>query len=136
MSTPSRCEPGSFEERLKAVAARDGRYAVAAYRFVYEALDFTVKRIGRKRHVTGRELLEGIKDLAIEQFGGLALMVFGVWGVRVTGDFGNIVFNLVDANLMSRSDSDTRQDFEDVFDFKDVFRFNARPGALRTSREP
>jgi len=131
MSTPSQCEPGSFEERLKGVAARDGRYHLSVYRFVYEALDFTVKRIGRKRHVTGRELCEGIKDLALEQFGGLALMVFEVWGVRGTGDFGNIIFNLVETSLMSRSENDSRQDFDDVYEFKDVFRFNAQPGALR-----
>ncbi|MFN3485448.1 MAG: Minf_1886 family protein [Planctomycetota bacterium] len=128
--------PHSFDARLAEVAARDGRYHVNAYRFVYEALDFTVRRIGQKRHVTGRELLEGIRDLALEQFGGLTLMVFDVWGVRTTGDFGNIVFNLVDAGLMSRSESDSREDFDDVYDFREVFRFDAGFRALRGSGKP
>ncbi len=125
MSTPS-----SFETRLKAVVSADGRYRLDAYRFVYEGLDFTLKRIGCKRHITGRELLEGIRDFALEQFGGLALMVFDLWGVRRTSDFGNIVFSLVDAGLMSRSEKDSREDFEAVYDFREVFRFNARPGPV------
>jgi uncharacterized repeat protein (TIGR04138 family) len=85
------------------VVAADGRYHVNAYRFVYEALDYTVKQLEKKRHITGRELLEGIKNLALEQFGALAIMVFDVWGVHKTADFGNIVFNLVEAEMMSRS---------------------------------
>jgi uncharacterized repeat protein (TIGR04138 family) len=130
MSTPS-----SFEARLKSVAVADGRYPVDAYRFVYEGLDFTLKRIGCKRHITGRELLEAIRDLALEQFGGMALLVFEMWGVRKTSDFGNLVFNLVDAGLMSRSESDSREDFEDVYDFKEVFRFNARAGPVSRPRQ-
>ncbi|HZE98723.1 MAG TPA: Minf_1886 family protein [Planctomycetota bacterium] len=119
--------PSNLEERLKEVVARDGRYHINAYRFVYEALDYTVKQLEKKRHISGRELLEGIKNLAIEQFGGLAVMVFDVWGVRKTADFGNIVFNLVEAELMSRSDEDTREDFDGVYDFRTVFRIDAKP---------
>jgi uncharacterized repeat protein (TIGR04138 family) len=95
---------------------------------VYEALDFTLKKIGCKRHVTGRELLFGIRDLALEQFGGLATMVFEVWGVRATADFGAIVWSLVESGLMSRSDTDALSDFEDVYDFREAFRIDARPG--------
>ncbi len=123
MSTPSK-----FEDRLRAVVRADGRYDEHAYRFVYEALDYTLKRIGCKRHVTGRELCEGIRGLALEQYGGLAGMVFERWGVRRTADFGAIVFNLVNASLMSRSESDSPADFDDVFDFREAFRIDAKPG--------
>jgi uncharacterized repeat protein (TIGR04138 family) len=123
----------SFEDRLKALACADGRFDIQAYRFVYEALDHTLKAIGCKRHVTGRELCEGIRDLALEQFGGLALMVFDRWGIRRTADFGAIVFNLVEAQLMSRSENDSLEDFDDVFDFREVFRFDAKP--VRRSSE-
>ena len=126
--------PSNLEERLKDVVARDGRYHINAYRFVYEALDYTVKQLEKKRHITGRELLEGIKNLAIEQFGGLAVMVFDVWGVRKTADFGNIVFNLVEADLMSRSDEDTREDFEAVYEFKEVFRIDSKPRSSKSSK--
>jgi len=126
--------PSNLEERLKEVVARDGRYHVNAYRFVYEALDYTVKQLDKKRHITGRELLEGIKNLAIEQFGGLAVMVFDVWGVRKTADFGNIVFNLVEADLMSRSEDDSREDFDSVYDFKEVFRIDSKPRSSKSSK--
>jgi len=125
--------PSSLEERLKEVVARDGRYHINAYRFVYEALDFTVKRLDKKRHISGRELLEGIKNLALEQFSGLAVMVFDVWGVHKTADFGNIVFNLVEADLMSRSEDDTREDFDGVYDFREVFRIDSKPSPTQRS---
>ena len=126
--------PSSLEERLKQVVARDGRYHVNAYRFVYEALDYTVKQLEKKRHISGRELLEGIKNLALEQFGALAVMVFDVWGVRKTADFGNIVFNLVEADLMSRSEDDNREDFDGVYEFRDVFRIDAKPRSTKSSK--
>jgi len=123
----------NLEDRLKAVVCRDGRYHINAYRFVYEALDYTVKRLDKKRHISGRELLEGIKNLALEQFGALAVMVFDVWGVQRTADFGNIVFNLVEAEMMSRSEEDTREDFDEVYSFREVFRIESKPRSTRSS---
>ena len=126
--------PSNLEDRLKEVVARDGRYHINVYRFVYEALDYTVKQLERKRHISGRELLEGIKNLALEQFGALAVMVFDVWGVRRTADFGNIVFNLVEAEMMSRSEDDSREDFDEVYKFCEVFRIGAKPSSMRSPR--
>src|SRR5262249_5156384 len=117
----------NLETKIRTLAKTDGRYAFDAYRFVYEALDYTVRNLERKGHVTGRQLLEGIRDLALEQFGGLAPVVFKSWGITRTCDFGNIVFNLVGAQLMSRSDSDCIEDFNDVYDFRDAFRIDACP---------
>ena len=119
--------PNNLEDRLKRVVVQDGRYSTSAYRFIYEALDYTVKQMEKKRHITGRELLEGIRNLALDQFGGLAIMVFDAWGVRKTADFGNIVFNLVDADLMSRSEKDSPEEFDEVYDFHEAFRIDARP---------
>ena len=123
--------PNNFERRLKKIVERDGRYSTFAYRFIYEGLDYTLKRISCKRHVTGRELAEGLRDLAIEQFGGLARMVLEMWGIRSTSDFGNMVFNLIDSGLMSQSESDNREDFDGVYTFDKVFRFDA---VVRTGR--
>lgn len=120
----------NFEEKLKAVLERDSSYPVPAYRFIYEGLDYTVKNIGCKRHVTGRELAEGLRNLAIEQFGGLALLVLGQWNIRKTADFGNMVFNLVEAGLMSRSDTDSPEDFAEVYDFTRTFKIDAKPTPL------
>lgn len=127
--------PKSLEDKLKEVVERDGRYHINAYRFIYEALEYTLKSLERKGHVTGRELLEGLRDHAIEQFGGLTPMVFENWGVRKTDDFGRIVFNLVEANLMGRSEADSLADFADVYDFREAFRIDARPRGGRRSEE-
>jgi len=67
-------------------------------------------------HVTGPELLEGIRDLALQQFGLMARTVFRMWGIDRTDDFGEIVFNLVESELMSKTDEDTLQDFRDIYD--------------------
>jgi len=104
------------------ILTRDTRYPFEAYRFIYEALDHTIQRIGERRHVNGRELLDGIRDLARCRFGPLARMVFDCWHVRRTEDFGEIVFNLVEAGLLSKTDSDTREDFRGGFDFEEAFR--------------
>lgn len=114
------------DDLLRDLVARDPRYRPDAYRFVFEALDYTLKGLGRKGgHVSGRQLLEGIRDFALDQFGGLAGLVFDQWGIRCTGDFGEIVFNLVEAGLMGKTESDTREDFRDVYAFDEVFRVDA-----------
>ena len=109
---------------LQRVAARDGRYATDAYAFIYEALAYTVNHLGRSGHVSGRELLEGVRQLALEQFGGLTGMVFARWGVHRTDDFGEIVFTLVEAGLMGKTDEDSRDEFRAVYDFHEAFRFD------------
>ena len=114
------------DDLLRDLVARDPRYRPDAYRFVFEALDYTLKSRGRTGgHVSGRELLEGIRDFALDQFGGLAGLVFDQWGIRCTGDFGEIVFNLVEAGLMGKTDSDSREDFRNVYEFQVVFRVDA-----------
>ena len=111
------------------VLTRDARYDLNAYAFVYEALAFTQKLLGRDmhsedpkdRHVTGQELVEGIRQCALEQFGPLAPTVFRSWGVRRTEDFGEIVFNLVESGLMGKTESDGREDFRGGYDFDEAF---------------
>jgi uncharacterized repeat protein (TIGR04138 family) len=115
------------DDLLRDLVARDPRYRPDAYRFVFEALDYTLKSQERSGgHVSGRELLEGIRDFALDQFGGLAGLVFDQWGIHCTGDFGEIVFNLVEAGLMGKTESDSREDFRNVYEFRDVFRVDAR----------
>jgi uncharacterized repeat protein (TIGR04138 family) len=109
------------EQKLAQILLRDDRYKRDAYRFVQEGLEYTVQRRGKRGHVTGRELLEGLRDLAKERFGMMARTVLNQWGVKRTGDFGEIVFNLVEEQIMSKQDSDTREDFADIYDFEDVF---------------
>jgi uncharacterized repeat protein (TIGR04138 family) len=109
-----------MDDRLRAVARIDGRYDAGAYRFVFEGLNHTLSKLPEARHVTARELLDGIRDLAKEKFGFLARTVFESWGVHATNDFGEIVFSLVSYGLMGKTEEDRREDFDDVFDFRKV----------------
>lgn len=120
-------------ETILQIVRRDGRYGPQAYYFIFDALDYTIQRMQKVRHVTGRELLEGIRLYATETFGFLAKTVLGEWGVTCTGDFGEIVFNLVDAELLSRTENDTRRDFVDVYEFEDAFEREFRKSLDKVS---
>jgi uncharacterized repeat protein (TIGR04138 family) len=72
--------------------------------------------------VTGRELLSGIRTYALAQFGPMAMTVLDEWGVTRCEDFGEIVFNMVDAGLLSKTDSDSREDFQGGYSFDEAFR--------------
>ena len=114
------------------VVRRDRRYPYEAYEFLFQALAHTQKlngrapdaadepRPGTDRHVSGRELLDGVCDLARREFGLLAPDVFHAWGVRRTDDVGELVFNLIEAQLLSKTDRDDRADFRDAFDLDRV----------------
>jgi uncharacterized repeat protein (TIGR04138 family) len=118
----------SFEEGLEKIRAKDARYTRDAYIFVKEALDCTQKTIiaketrGRLRHVTGQELLKGIRELATTQFGPMAVTVFEEWGIHRCEDFGEIVFNMVDNELLAKTENDNRADFAGGYDFFEAFR--------------
>src|SRR5437773_9512380 len=110
----------AFDQIVDEIAQRDARYAHAAYRFVREALDHTQKLLGRSgkeeiHHVTGQELLEGIRAYALQQYGPMTLTVLNEWGVRHCEDFGEIVFTMVDASILAKTDIDTRQDFKNGY---------------------
>jgi uncharacterized repeat protein (TIGR04138 family) len=109
---------------IEEVALKTGRYAPAAYQFLLQALERTLKSIGERRHVSGAELLDGVRLLALELYGPLARTVFAHWGVRKTDDFGEIVFDLIEAGVLTRRAEDRREDFCDVFDFEREFEAN------------
>jgi uncharacterized repeat protein (TIGR04138 family) len=119
--------PRELELRIQRVADKDERYRAAAYLFVLEALEHTMRRLGRDRaqgtarHVGGRELLAGIREHALQEFGPLARTVFAAWGIHRTEDFGQIVFRLVEAKLLSRQETDTLEDFASGYDFVETF---------------
>ena len=117
----------NFDATLENILAKDTRYHRDAYLFVREALDFTQKLIlkenrGQMRHVSGQELLDGIRQFALQQFGPMTTTVFEEWGVKSCRDFGEIVFNMVEIGLLARTDQDSRDDFQNGYDFTDAFR--------------
>jgi uncharacterized repeat protein (TIGR04138 family) len=126
----------SLRDELAGVLARDPRFSIHAYAFVFEALEYTKnlkKRVqartrsqrrqaSKTRHVTGRELCEGARLLALAHYGMLAMAVLNQWGIRTTSDFGEIVFNLISSGDLEKSPADSRADFDHVYDFEDALR--------------
>lgn len=107
----------TFLEHIEKIVMADQRYAADAYAFVMEALAYTQKRFGSERHVTGEELLEGIRELVVKEYGFLAVEVLHNWGVRTTEDLGHIVFNLVDHGILGKQEDDSFDSFRNGFDF-------------------
>lgn len=101
-------------------AVKRGRYSPEAYYFTLDALNRTVAGLSVHRHLSGPELLEGIVHLATERFGPEALHTLDGWGVSATADFGNIVFDLIEIGVLSKTDDDRLDDFADVFDLDDA----------------
>ncbi|MBA4149377.1 MAG: hypothetical protein H0X66_14780 [Verrucomicrobia bacterium] len=114
-----------FDEVIEKIVAQDARYHRDAYTFLREGLEYTQRVICKKgevRHVSGLELLTGLREYALTEFGPMAITVLEEWGIRSSEDFGEMVFNMVEHNLLAKTDSDTRSDFKDGYDFSNVFR--------------
>jgi uncharacterized repeat protein (TIGR04138 family) len=127
---------------------RDRRYHRDAYFFVFEALRYAQDQLEmgqpqpalaaggeEERHVTGQELCEAIRQYAVGQYGFMAKSVLNEWGIRSTGDFGEIVFSLIDAGQMKKTDTDRREDFDNVFDFDAGLRDAFQPMTPSDSRK-
>lgn len=128
-----RMQPVNFEEALELIVAKDARYSREAYLFLREALDHTQKGLskankGKVRHVSGQELLAGIKAYALAQYGPMTITLLHEWGVKQCSDFGEIVFTLVEHGVLSKTDNDSRADFQTGYDFEDAFRKPFIPG--------
>ena len=114
-------EKKDFYHVVEEICARDTRYKADAYEFLLQALHFTQGKLKRDTHVNGKELLEGIRDYAIDQYGPMAKTVLNHWGIKKTADFGHIVFNMIENKLLSKTEEDSMEDFRDVYDFDSAF---------------
>ena len=115
-------EVKSFYQAVEEICAKDSRYKPDSYEFVMQALTFTQKEFKKDGHVSGKELLEGIRQFALNQYGAMAKTVLEHWGITCTSDFGNIVFNMVAGRLLSKTEYDTPRDFDDVYGFEVAFK--------------
>jgi uncharacterized repeat protein (TIGR04138 family) len=125
-----------FEESLKQIIAEDTRYPKEAYVFLRLALNFTIKTMqkpstGPARHITGQELLEGIRRYTLQEFGPISRTVLSEWGITRTEDFGNIVFNLVRHGLLGKTDQDKIEDFSNSYLFQEAFTNPFLPASAR-----
>ncbi len=106
---------------LAKLREKNPRYTDAAYLFVLSALQYAIERLEEPRHISGQELAEGCRDLAMEQFGPMARTVLEHWGIHSTEDMGEIVYALIECRVLIKQDSDSREDFQEVFNFDEVF---------------
>ena len=125
-----------MRKTLEQLAKEDGRYGAGALRFVYEGLGYTARKVAdqpprlpvgdrsgdQPKHVSGPTLCEGLKKLALERWGRLAMLVLNNWGIRTTRDLGEIVYLMIERKWMSAQPTDSVDDFNDVFDFKTAFK--------------
>ncbi|MDR1282859.1 MAG: hypothetical protein LBK99_18845 [Opitutaceae bacterium] len=133
-----------FNQVIELIRKEDGRYPRQAYAFIREGLDQTVKQIRQQNaararqslHVSGRELSEGLRDFALDRFGPMAKTVLNEWGIHRSDDFGEIVYNLIDYNIFSKTEADRREDFSGVFEFDDAFVKPFLPQCHRPARKP
>ena len=115
-----------FAEALDSVVANEPRYHRDGYIFLRDALDFTTKQQKKikgvsVRHVTGPELLDGVRQYALREFGPMVMTVFDNWGIRSCEDIGHMVFNLIGAGVFGKTEEDSIKDFKDVYDFEEAF---------------
>ena len=127
-----------FAEALDSIVTSDPRYQREAYGFLRDALDFTTKQQKKVkgttvRHVSGPELLHGIRQYALKEFGPMVVTVFDSWGIRSTEDIGHMVFNLIGAGIFGKTDEDSIEDFKNIYDFQEAF---VKPFAPESKIDP
>jgi uncharacterized repeat protein (TIGR04138 family) len=124
-----------FAEALEIITARNPRYQADAYVFLRDALDYTIKhrrkqqaqREEEDRHVSGQELLEGLRQYALKEFGPMVMTVFSHWGVQRGEDFGEMVYELIRVGVFGKTDSDSIDDFKGCYDFREAFVMPFQP---------
>lgn len=114
-----------FAEAVEVLTDAEPRYHRDAYFFLRDGLDHSVKlrkrQLGESGHVTGQQLCEALRQVAIKSFGPMVPTVFEYWGVRTTDDFGEMVWNLIDLGVFGQTANDSREDFRNVFSFYEAF---------------
>jgi len=111
-----------FYETVEEICSKDKRYKPDAYEFILQGLSFTQEQLKQKGHVSGKQLALGLRDFSAAQYGALAKTVLKHWGITETQDFGNIVFNMIDKKLLSKTAEDSIDDFRKVYDFDLTFK--------------
>lgn len=137
MNDPNR----NFNEVINTIRRDDPRYARGAYYFLRQALDFSISEMRKQgeldktNHLTGQQLLEGIRLFALDQYGPMARSVLEYWGIKNCRDFGNIVFNLVECQVLGKTEDDCPEDFDNGYDFKMAFDMPYKPSKARQSKK-
>ena len=112
------------DDVLNQLQERNPRFHARSYQFVLQALHSVIRTLDEPRHISGRELTEGVRELAMGQYGPLARTVLEHWGIHETEDVGRVVFAMVEQGILVKQDDDHEADFTDLFDFEETFERN------------
>ena len=121
----------SFEEAVSQYLLEDPRYPAEAYYFIRDGFEYVARDLEEKegvpRHLSGRELADGLKEFALDEYGPMAFFTLGQWNIHRTADFGELVYNLIRMGRFSQNKGDKKSDFNDLYDFDEVFNGPFRP---------
>lgn len=126
----------NFYKKIEEITRNDPRYKTDAYEFVMRALWFTQKKLKKPGHISGRQLLEGIREFVLDKYGPMAKTVLTHWGIESTDDFGEIVFNMVESGLLYKTEEDSRDNFKNVYNFDKAFDVFKIPVTQRQKAAP
>jgi len=132
----------SIKQAIEQLTKSDSRYPEDAYHFVREALDFTIKQekkkpVGpREHHITGKDLLEGVRAFALKEYGPLSHTVLKYWNLKRSEDIGEVVYNLVSIRILKTSENDSKNDFKNGYDFKEAFVHPFEPSNFPRTKTP
>jgi uncharacterized repeat protein (TIGR04138 family) len=131
----------SFTEVVEEICGKDSRYDAEVYTFVRESLDYTLKSFkrhgqGNRGHVSGQELLSGLREYALKEYGPMSKAVLNEWGVTSCEDFGQVVFNLVNSGILGKTDADSPNDFKNGFNFDEAFVLPFKPSRDNVAPRP
>ncbi len=125
-------QPIQLEEAIADILKKEDRFEPGAYFLVREALDFTVERIAKenkseKRHVAGAELVKGFRDYALQEYGPMAATLLQDWGITKCRHIGEIVFLFIEQGVFGKQDSDSLEDFSEIYNFEEAFTAPFKP---------
>lgn len=131
-----------MDQAIAKLRTENPKFASAAYHFIRRALDHSLRNLkrdvaDRPAHVSGKELLEGFRDLALEEYGPLAKTVLEDWGITNCSEVGEVVFQLVRMGVLGKNDNDVIEDFAELWSFAEAFDVPFQPqtsGAPRKSK--
>lgn len=119
-------QPKDYESAIAQLVLENPRYPVEAYTFLREVMAFTSQTLkkpehGPGRHMSGRELLDGMRRYALQEYGPIARTVLAAMGITRTEDLGELVFSLVNCGILGKTEEDRKSDFANGYDFREAF---------------
>ncbi len=123
-----------FQLAIQQSVDKDPRYHPHAYEFVREALNVAANLFSEgkeDRHVTGQQVLEGVRTHALSEYGPMSFTILAEWGLHCGEDVGNIVYNLIGVGYFGKNDEDSLEDFTGGFDFEQALCEPFKPVSRR-----